>query len=889
LGLEALEDRCVPTVFTVNSLADLSLAAGVNPATGAINGTSTVTLRSAIEATNMTPGGNTIDLAVAGTYQIRLFLVANETDNQAGEFAILSPGNLTIQNTSGGTVTVDGGGLARVFDVNPAAENTTAFTVTFQGLTIQHGSASPGDGDQGSGGGIRAQGAANIVLDNVSLLNNTATADGGGIALESIGNVSTGTLTITNSTISNNHAGDAGGGIETDGTGLVSITGGAISENTCLNQGAGVWLDAGGASLSLTDVLVQGNQAITMLAGGIGNAGGGNVTLTGCTVADNFSGGNGGGFGDAANTGDLVVTNCTFLDNTAAGNGGGIQEGGPQTTIDGTVFDGNTSAGAGGGGLFVNGQVVQLSNDVFRHNDGGGNAGGGGVDDRATTFTATGCTFDSNSALGTNGGNGNNAGDGGFGGAVLVSVNGGTATFTQDLFVGNTANNGINGTGGAIDAVVGTLTISQSQFTANAASDVGGAVYFGGTTLSVTDSTFNSNSGGALQDVDSTTVTLTNDTFTGNTTPGDGGALDIEQSGTATLLNDTITGNTAVFGGGLVTFPDGLGGQEFVVQNTIIALNTAPMGPDIETGGVHFVDNGGNLIGNLSGVSGFGAGTLTGVNPQLGPLANNGGFVAGAPGDQQVVQTEALLAGSPAIGTGVATGAPAADERGFGRVIGRIDIGAFEFQALASTLTLTASASPAQVGQPVTFTATVGSQTPGTNAVPTGTVTFTIDGMAQAPVALVNGVASLTVPSLAFGQHTVTVSYGGDVNFTASTRTLTETVSGVRDASDMVRVVRFRPIHHGNTCRQMVLLRNMSGAPIQGPLYLLLDRLTPGVRLMNATGTSQAHVTPGDPYLMLSAGQLAAGGATVVDLIFYNPHHKAVKFNTFVLAGPGVV
>ena len=55
LCLEALEDRMVPAVFNVNSLLDLSLAPGVNP-DGTIAGTTTVTLRSAIQAANTTPG-----------------------------------------------------------------------------------------------------------------------------------------------------------------------------------------------------------------------------------------------------------------------------------------------------------------------------------------------------------------------------------------------------------------------------------------------------------------------------------------------------------------------------------------------------------------------------------------------------------------------------------------------------------------------------------------------------------------------------------------------------------------------------------------------------------------------------------------------------------------
>jgi hypothetical protein len=123
------------------------------------------------------------------------------------------------------------------------------------------------------------------------------------------------------------------------------------------------------------------------------------------------------------------------------------------------------------------------------------------------------------------------------------------------------------------------------------------------------------------------------------------------------------------------------------VENTIIAGNTAGTAPDIQTGtGITIVDNGGNLIGNLTGVTGFSANTLTG-NPQLGKLDDNGGQWAGAPSDRQIVQTEALLVGGPAIGKGVAAGAPTTDERGFTRPGGgptNPSIGAYEPQYAAN-------------------------------------------------------------------------------------------------------------------------------------------------------------------------------------------------------------
>src|SRR5262249_52415550 len=117
LGLEALEGRVVLTTFNVNSLADI-----LNPPPGV------VTLRSAIQATNATPGGNIINLTVPGTYAITI-PGAGEDNNATGDFDILaSGGNLTINNTSGGDVFVSGGFLDRVFDINPTLA-TTPFTV----------------------------------------------------------------------------------------------------------------------------------------------------------------------------------------------------------------------------------------------------------------------------------------------------------------------------------------------------------------------------------------------------------------------------------------------------------------------------------------------------------------------------------------------------------------------------------------------------------------------------------------------------------------------------------------------------------------------------------------------------------------------------------------
>jgi hypothetical protein len=79
-----------------------------------------------------------------------------------------------------------------------------------------------------------------------------------------------------------------------------------------------------------------------------------------------------------------------------------------------------------------------------------------------------------------------------------------------------------------------------------------------------------------------------------------------------------------------------------------------------------------SLIGTVEpSVSVVGSGNLLGVNPNLGPLAFNGGNS----------QTQALLAGSPAINAGSNPANLATDQRGasFPRVVGvAADMGAFE-------------------------------------------------------------------------------------------------------------------------------------------------------------------------------------------------------------------
>jgi hypothetical protein len=85
-----------------------------------------------------------------------------------------------------------------------------------------------------------------------------------------------------------------------------------------------------------------------------------------------------------------------------------------------------------------------------------------------------------------------------------------------------------------------------------------------------------------------------------------------------------------------------------------------------------------------------------------------------------------------------------------------------------TTTTLTSSADPANVGQAVTFTATVSANAPGTGK-PSGTVTILDKGKALATVALdATGKAAYTTSALAQGAHQMTASYAGTTGFAGS-------------------------------------------------------------------------------------------------------------------------
>ena len=95
--------------------------------------------------------------------------------------------------------------------------------------------------------------------------------------------------------------------------------------------------------------------------------------------------------------------------------------------------------------------------------------------------------------------------------------------------------------------------------------------------------------------------------------------------------------------------------------------------------------------------------------------------------------------------------------------------------------TFTSSLNPSNLGQSVTFTATVTSS----NSAPSGTVQFLDGSNAMGTVTLINGSATWTTSTLTAGQHTIQAVYRASGSELASTASLTQTVNGLPTATTL--------------------------------------------------------------------------------------------------------
>ncbi len=97
---------------------------------------------------------------------------------------------------------------------------------------------------------------------------------------------------------------------------------------------------------------------------------------------------------------------------------------------------------------------------------------------------------------------------------------------------------------------------------------------------------------------------------------------------------------------------------------------------------------------------------------------------------------------------------------------------------VSTATSVSALPNPSLPGEGVTITATVTPLNPGTNGVPTGSVTFQTNGVPLGPpVPLDNGVAAMSTTSLAHGFGTIWAEYPGNIKFLGSTGSVVHLVN----------------------------------------------------------------------------------------------------------------
>lgn len=653
--------------FIVNSTTDANDINTADTVCEATAGVGDCTLRAAISQANALAGADIITLP-AGTYTTTL-ATTNEDANANGDFDILQ--DLTITGADAATTIVQANTLANTATDRVFHNVTAGVNVTLSGMTVQNGRLTSTTSPAGRGGGI--QNAGNMTLTNVIVTGNQTVTRAGGIHSFGVGNqITLNTTTVTGNTVNSAANSTFAAGMFVD-TGTTNINNSSISNNTATST----FLNGSGIS--------AGFYALN-----------GSVTITGSTFNGNTGNGNG--------TGGSFATGMRFTNIATA----------PMiVNISNTTVNNNVGNTANGSNHAAVGIAIQPA--------------------AANPITATLTNVTSNGNTGSNSGAG-----------FYVSGAGGTVNVNGSNITNNTLNSAALNNFGAGVAIFGTgasiVTFNNTNITGNSSTATGtffglaGGIYNQGSTVVLNNCTVATNNanlhGGirTLASVTNATTTLNSSTVNGNTA-GEGGGIVNIISATTTLTtttninNSTISGNSVSgFGGGIEQF--GTGGVGVTsLSNSTVAFNTANNdntgaetggGIDVTTGtlntrstiiGRNSVGTGGtspdisgtivsgdyNLIQDTSGTiiafaQNFAPNDITGVDPLLLPLANNGGTTL----------THALSMNSPAIDKGNSFGTTT-DQRGQLRPVDMpgipnaadgSDIGAFELSPTAASATV---------------------------------------------------------------------------------------------------------------------------------------------------------------------------------------------------------
>jgi predicted outer membrane repeat protein len=419
------------------------------------------------------------------------------------------------------------------------------------------------------------------------------------------------------------------GSIDISGIGGISITQGVNIQGPTDRT---VAVDGGGTS-TILDVNTFASPGQTVAIS--------NLTLTGGA----------GPYGAAVyvhkpNPPTLNLTNDALTHNTTSGGGGAVYSYAPVSVVSSTVSDNTDHGTTFGAGAIEAKFGISVSNSTFSGNYA---AGRGGAIVASGNVNIDHSTFDQNTS------------DRDGGAIDLTADTAGTAPITDSTFTGNFGN-----VGGAIHTVDGSppLTIARSTLSGNKSAEGGGAIAdflspltIQNTTISGNTASYNGfNSGGALY-------------------------LSIDAGDPVSVTGSTVANNLGYLTGGILRVNAG-SAPDTQIDNTIVAGNTKRTTNAAANADLNGLFGGSfDLVQDTTGSIAPGGNVIAGQDPQLAPLASNGG----------PTMTRKPAPGSPVIDKGSAFGLTT-DQRGAGSTRSfdvpsianagdGTDIGAVELQA----------------------------------------------------------------------------------------------------------------------------------------------------------------------------------------------------------------
>lgn len=437
---------------------------------------------------------------------------------------------------------------------------------------------------------------------------------------------------------------------------------------------AGVLVTDG--ALDIGDSVLTGNSGGLVFTGSAGD----NLTIASIDVSGN---GSGMAYGVYAGVEDAVTTVTDVRADDAITWGVYLELSGGSATISGVRSDGTGVAGLAVGAFGAAATVSDVL--VTGSSTAGVQLGATGT---GATLDASGIRSQNNDGAGLyliadDGGvltvSDAAASDNADTGAMILATAGGRVELTRASLRGNGFDPcGCGGSGAALTADDASILIADSSIADNQGEYAGGldVEVSSGASVSVVGSTIAENEalengGGIAASGDDTghvppsTVDILNSTISGNMASGAGGGIWLTEGPVELAVrHSTVANNRASLGDGVYLRDAG----------TALRLDHALLGDNgtdllLDSDAVGFTARY-SLVESTLATLPDGAGNIVGIDPRLGPLADNGG----------PTRTHMLLDGSPAFNTGDAAFAPppALDQRGEPRVFQVIDIGAVE-------------------------------------------------------------------------------------------------------------------------------------------------------------------------------------------------------------------